>query len=181
MANKQTRYSRDEVVAALTSFYEFLAGLHLPSSAIKYPPPGGWPNLTPEYLAFMKKNDTVIDLLQHMPYIRDDGEDDEYQIYDKTMAVDYEGKAFRKMATFKNPTPDVADPIEEVTTLPSHVVTLAKPAGGVNGYYFFLDTERGTISICDFQDGAEFNELSQVSVNRRFFAPATCLSRQYRS
>ncbi len=77
MANDQM-YSRDDVVSVLTSFYEFLVGLHLPASAIKCPPAGGWPDITPEYLAFLKKNDTVVDLIRHIPFIQRDDSFDPY-------------------------------------------------------------------------------------------------------
>lgn len=157
MKNQQLVYSRDEVVSALTSFYEFLVGLHLPSSALKYPPPGGWPNVTPKKLAFLEKNETVVDLLRHIPYIGLDN-NHPFQIYEKTSAVDYSGEDCEKWTTYNNP-----DPIQETTTLPPHVVTLANTGGGRDGYYFFLDTERGTITRCDFQDGPEPTELSEVS------------------
>ena len=80
MANDQLVYSRDEVVSELTLFYEFLVGLHLPASAIKYPPPGRWPDITPEGLASavpaMHKNNDVLDLIRHIPFVRRDGRDE---------------------------------------------------------------------------------------------------------
>ena len=94
MATKnQTTYSCDEVVSELTSFYKFLVELYPRSSALKYTPPGGWP--------------------------------------------------------------DVAGRLEEMTTLPLHVVTLAQISGGRDDYHIFLDTERGTTTYCDFQDGGQ--------------------------
>ena len=164
MTNNQPTYSRDEVVSALISFYEFLVGLHLPAPAIKYPPPGGWPDITPQYLAFLKKNDIVVDHIRHIPFVQRDNSFEPYQIYEKTSAVDYNGRVSRRGATFSDT--DVADPQEEATVLPSHVVTLADTSGGRDGYFFLFDTERGTITICDFQDGPRnCTELSQASVN----------------
>ncbi|KAK3178709.1 hypothetical protein OEA41_000846 [Lepraria neglecta] len=169
MATKNQRtYSRDKVVSELTSFYECLVELYLPSSALKYPPQGGWPDITPEYLAFMEKNDTIVDIIRHIPFIRQDEDSKPYQIYEKTSAVDYNGGTFHGIASLDKPYPDVADPLEEMTTLPSHVVTLAKTSGGRDGYYIFLDTERGTITYCDFQDGPEHTDLSQVGVKPGF-------------
>jgi len=182
--NQSTVYPRDEFISELTSFYEFLVKLHLPSSAIKYPPPGGWPDITPQYLAFLKKNETVIDLIQHMPFIRRDDEFDPYQIYEKTSAVDYNGQDFKKQITVvSKPSPDIADPMEEATSVPSHVVTLAQTSGGRDGYYILLDTERGTITICDFQIGPRvYTELSQVGVIRLLvWSLETCLPRKHRS
>lgn len=162
MANDQLVYSRDEVVSELTSFYEFLVGLHLPASAIKHPPAGGWPNITPERLASavpaMKKNDVVLDLIRHIPFVRREGRDEPYQIYEETTAVDYNGVGFQDA-------PVSGDPIEEITIVPAHVMTLATTPGGREGYYFFIDTERGTITIMDFQQGPAPTELTQVGLS----------------
>jgi hypothetical protein len=65
-------YSRDEAVAELMSFYEFLVGLHLPDDAIKRPPVGGWPQVTSDQLGFLNRNETVVDLLRHLLYLRTD-------------------------------------------------------------------------------------------------------------
>ena len=168
MTDKQPTYSRDEVVSTITSFYEWLAKLHLPASAIKYPPPGGWPYITPKYLAFMNKTDTVVDLLRHIPYIERDSEWEPYQIYEKTSVMDYTGEYFRKFSVAcKNP--HSADPMDVVTALPPHVATIANTSEGRDGYYFFLDTERGTMTMCDFQDGPDPTELSQVRVTCLWF------------
>lgn len=171
MANGSPVYSRDEVVAELTSFYEFLVGLHLPASAIKYPPPGGWPDISSESLvaiAGLYKSDAAVDLIRHIPFIRRDDMYDPYQIYDHTCCVDYNGKDFVEQS-------NEGDPIEDLTTVSEHVVTLAGTPGGRDGFYFLLDTERGTVTMCDFQVGPSQTELSQVRslVNVRQFDRAT--------
>ncbi|KAI1377897.1 hypothetical protein F4677DRAFT_413866 [Hypoxylon crocopeplum] len=66
-------YSRQEVVSALSDFYNFLATLpHIHSSAINHAPPGGWPEITRESLAKrdIHKPAEAIELLRHLPYIR---------------------------------------------------------------------------------------------------------------
>ncbi|KAF2429099.1 hypothetical protein EJ08DRAFT_574866, partial [Tothia fuscella] len=60
-------YSRDEVIAEITSFYEFLVKLFIPSKAIIYLPPGGWPEITSDYLACLGKTETSLDLIRHLP------------------------------------------------------------------------------------------------------------------
>ena len=112
----------------------------------------------------MKKNNTVVDLIRHIPFIRQDEDSEPDQIYEKTSAVDYNGGRFRRIASPDKPYPGIADPLVEMTALPSHVVTLAKTSGGRDGYYVFLNTKRGTILCCDFQDGPEHTDLSQVGV-----------------
>jgi hypothetical protein len=62
-------YDRDEVVANLLSFYNFLP--HVSPSKIHTAPPGGWPEVTEARLAVHKiyKSPEAIDLLRHLPYI----------------------------------------------------------------------------------------------------------------
>jgi len=66
--------------------------------------------------------------------------------------VDYNGGEFRRQLEIPSvkPSPDIADPMKGATSIPSHVVTLAQTSGGRDGYYILLDTERGTITMCDF-------------------------------
>jgi hypothetical protein len=63
------RVDRDEIVRIITNFYTFLTKLHIPESALKHPPPGGWPNITPETTKKFNKSPLVVDLLKHLPYI----------------------------------------------------------------------------------------------------------------
>jgi len=157
MADKELKYDRNEVVAELTSFYELLVKMYLPSGSVKYPPVGGWPRITLERFACIKKTDTVVDLLRHIPYVQNHVSN---QIYDKTSCVDYE-----LYSTYDNPAFGWAEPPEELYTVPSHVVLFAN-AQGRDGFDFLLDTRRGTITLCNFQSSPEPTELSQVSVNR---------------
>ncbi len=62
-----------------------------------------------------------------------------------------------------NAAPDIADPMEEICEVQGHVVTIAQTSGGRDGYYILCDTERWTITICDFQIGPGMGtELSLV-------------------
>ncbi|KAI1082819.1 hypothetical protein F5B20DRAFT_485852 [Whalleya microplaca] len=83
-------YSRDELVAAISDFYTFITRLHIPSSALKYPPEGGWPNITPENCSGFGKSDFVVDLIKHLPYI-DQGEKgaDNYYSYNQAVDIHY--------------------------------------------------------------------------------------------
>ncbi|KAJ4339558.1 hypothetical protein N0V95_007748 [Ascochyta clinopodiicola] len=63
------RYTRDEIVTIITDFYTFLTRLHIPASALKYPPVEGWPNITPETTKGFNKSPLVIDVIKHLPYI----------------------------------------------------------------------------------------------------------------
>lgn len=64
-------FSRDYFVRELSSYYEFLVKPFLPRSRLRYAPPGGWPHLTPELLSSLTKNETVKDLIRHLPCFED--------------------------------------------------------------------------------------------------------------
>jgi len=82
-------YDRDEVVASVTDFYNFLVThLHFEPSDLKTPPPTGWPKITQIRLAFLGKSDKAIDLLQHLPYLPHYGLFQK-EIYTHTVCVDY--------------------------------------------------------------------------------------------
>ena len=93
-----TTYSRDEVVSELTSFYEFLVSMYLSPDALRRPPPGGWPDITVERLAFLGKNESVINLLKHIPYIRQSEVNTPFHIYEGCACNDYAGDRFQKDA-----------------------------------------------------------------------------------
>ncbi|KAJ4313094.1 hypothetical protein N0V94_007128 [Neodidymelliopsis sp. IMI 364377] len=63
------RLNRDKLVAIIGDFYKFLTTFYIPVSALKYPPPEGWQNITPETTKGFPRSPIVIDLLKHLPYI----------------------------------------------------------------------------------------------------------------
>jgi hypothetical protein len=63
-------YSRDECVAAFREYYAFLASMFMDPTFIIEPPADGWAEITPEVMSDLGKTDEVIDLLRHLPYIR---------------------------------------------------------------------------------------------------------------
>ncbi|KAI3557710.1 hypothetical protein CABS03_10635 [Colletotrichum abscissum] len=66
--SSQAEYSLKATVAAITSYYELLARVH-PGSvcSLEYPPSGGWPRITSESFSILGRNDTVIELMRHIP------------------------------------------------------------------------------------------------------------------
>lgn len=144
-------YSRDEVIREVTSFYEFLLSLYLPPDALKLPPPGGWPEVTADYLQILKKDDAVVDLLKHLPYIRRDN-DTPYEIYQGCVCNDYTGTFFQELASFG--IADGIEPQEEKPTIESHVATLACAVPHDNGFFILCDTKEGTLELVDFIDGS---------------------------
>ena len=162
-------YTRDEVIAEITSFYEFLVGLYLPEEALKRPPSGGWTEITADRLAFLEKDDVAIDLLRHLPYIRRDIDLNPYQIYENCACNDYVGEYFEKWA-LQYQDRDSIEPLDnadaEITPLPPHVVTLGRAEPDDNGWFILCDTKEGKMLLVDFimditveKDVKEFFEM----------------------
>ncbi|KAJ8112887.1 hypothetical protein OPT61_g4855 [Boeremia exigua] len=84
------RLSRDQLVTIIADYYKVLTRLYIPESALKFPPPGGWPNITQETTKGFPRAPIVIDLLKYLPYI---GEEDAGEmitnIHYKSDVVDY--------------------------------------------------------------------------------------------
>lgn len=151
-------YDRDDVVREVTAFYTFLTKMYLPSSLLRIPPPEGWSSITPEKYAWLKKTPTVIDLMRHLPYIsREDN--DGHKIYPETAVVDYEGEQVRSTMRFaeehgkKRPDLDTIEPdptcFEDDTSIPEYMLVLASETSGADGYWWLLDTQRGTVTLYD--------------------------------
>lgn len=149
--DKVSVYDRDEIVQAVTSSYQFLSTLHIPSSAIRYPPLDGWPDVDGRTYGWLNKNDRVIDLMRHLPYLSRDHLGS-YQIYMNTGAIDYNGEHVQRSMRFAaehDVEVDLLDiePPLDYTYIPPHVLSLASETSGANGYFFLIDTDRGTITV----------------------------------
>lgn len=82
-------YNRDEVVASVTKFYDFLTThLHFYPSELESPPPDGWSQITSSRFSCQRKSDTVINLLRHLPYLPG-GDDADKFILELTVCADY--------------------------------------------------------------------------------------------
>ena len=98
-------YDREEIIAMVTDFYQFLSKLPwIKPVDILYPPERGWPNITNESFAFLGKNGEVIALLRHLPYIRMDGKS-EYLVALNTFPCDYRRDHFQSPSFEKGRTP----------------------------------------------------------------------------
>lgn len=153
LQTQDTPFSRERFIAEVTAYYNFLANIYLPASAIKRPPASGWAEVTPEYLSCLHKNETVIDLIRHLPLIERDEYDDPYQIYESTTAVDFTGKFIKNHFNFAPANTMFAEPIQKYDRLPSYVLCFATTPGSRNGNYIFVDTTRDAVILADLQVG----------------------------
>ncbi|TDZ29490.1 hypothetical protein CTRI78_v011940 [Colletotrichum trifolii] len=151
---KDPSCSRDELVSELTSDYEFLTEIYLPPEVVRYPPEGGWEHITPEFVeAFhLGKNETVADLMKHMPYIRRDKEDDQepWMVYERSTPVDFAGEVVLSLPS-KYANEWLLELPEEVYPhpLPPHVFVYSTIPDGRYGHYILFDNERGTVVLLD--------------------------------
>ncbi|KAG8626629.1 hypothetical protein KVT40_005574 [Elsinoe batatas] len=90
--------SREEIVETIRDFYEYLVRLYIPKSALKLPPPGGWPNITAASTIDSGKSEFVVDLIRHLPYIEaeDDRDGNRHNINFKCIVQDYSTRTARE-------------------------------------------------------------------------------------
>lgn len=74
-------FDRDATVAAVRDYYHFLTKMYLEADRIMEPPPGGWPDITPESMRPLGKTDAAVDLLRHLPYIDDSGTRNDQRVH----------------------------------------------------------------------------------------------------
>ncbi|KAK6069976.1 hypothetical protein SCUP234_10391 [Seiridium cupressi] len=118
-------YSRDETVKAVLEFYqEIVRHPYLNDSALVVPPPKGWDGIN-----VAGKNETVLDLLRHLPYIRLEKSIEQPLIHWETIPICYSGGTNR----------------QEFYTIPPHCIYFAHSVDR-EGTSLILDTDKGTIT-----------------------------------
>tara|TARA_R110002003_G_scaffold325_3_gene18777 strand:- start:497 stop:1291 length:795 start_codon:yes stop_codon:yes gene_type:complete len=134
-------YSRDETVAAVRDYYQFLTKMYLDEAYVIEPPPDGWAHITTRS-STLDKSKKVIDLLRHLPYIKCTLNDtvDAEGAPDCTFAdwQDlFQRGADRRTITIGTEDSSISD------NIPKHVVGLT--CGGSHNPRFLLDVRRGTV------------------------------------
>lgn len=135
----QPIYDRKVVVATIADFYQFLASLpYIELTDVLYPPlESGWPNITGEKFALLRKSEEVIELLKHLPYIKMDG-GHEYMVAPETFPCDYRRDYFQSPSFTEGREPwDVPVGFK----FPPWVIPLTY--GKNHGDYLMLDTTDG--------------------------------------
>lgn len=87
-------YNRDQVIAAVTDYYDFLARLHLDPEDIRRPPPEGWPQISRDRLSPVGSTDEVVSLLKHLPYVQNDDNSTPIRVWTYSGCSDYSGRDF---------------------------------------------------------------------------------------
>lgn len=127
-------YSQEATVAAVLAFYQqIVKHPYLDESALKTAPENGWDTIDVPTLCKKGKNDTVINLLRHLPYLFPSDPHDSLLIQYETKPICYAGN--------KNYNGCYMD---EVNPLPGHCVYLTEGVGR-EGYSLILDTQTGKV------------------------------------
>ncbi|CAK7210823.1 hypothetical protein SBRCBS47491_000908 [Sporothrix bragantina] len=139
-------YDRDATVAAVRDFYDFLTRIPRWSAGdFEDAPPGGWPELTDEYLSPLGKDAIVCDLLRHLPYLSpkesDESDGDKSMVAPETHVLDYNSRNTRWWFENKRETIDgIYSPIG-AGIIPSHVAVIT--SGSRYGSWLLIDTHDG--------------------------------------
>jgi hypothetical protein len=93
-------HHREAIIATITDFYKSMIKLpHISPSDLLYPPPGGWPSITPSNFAPARKSNEVIELLKQLPYLRSSptqGRGEENVIAWDTKPINYREERFQE-------------------------------------------------------------------------------------
>lgn len=137
-----SRYVREGIIATITNFYEFLTKFPViePDDIVK-PPKQGWPEITAERLAPLSKNEEVIQLLAHLPYISVN--EHEAMVAPSTHMIDYRGPRFLEALAAGRQNEAGYNYVPPFVDLPSHVISLT--AGRIHGDFLLLDTTDGRL------------------------------------
>ncbi|KAF6794599.1 hypothetical protein CSOJ01_13672 [Colletotrichum sojae] len=142
-------FDQDEFVHLLTDYYQFCNRVFW-HCTVRQAPLGGWPSITPESLAGLAKNDIVIDLLRHVPYV-DYPEQDILAckpiIMDHTTIIDYRSEETHKRV--QNKIEDYTEPYNNGhPPIPPSCACIATRLSR-NGYFVAVDTDDGYIYCGD--------------------------------
>lgn len=150
-------YSESGTIAAIRTYFQFLTKLYLPAAAIKDPTPTGWPEITREAFAALDKDDTVVSLLAHLPYLSKEGCDfqdsDEIEVAGSCQFADWR---LQIPPSGDRNAQDTRREVGLVTEghlwdkVPSHVFGLT--TGGRDKSIMLLDTRRNVIYWIDAPD-----------------------------
>ncbi|KAF6840296.1 hypothetical protein CPLU01_01320 [Colletotrichum plurivorum] len=136
-------YDRDDFVRLLTDYYNFCNRVFWRATVVQAPP-GGWPEINQETLAALNKNDTVVDLLRHLPYVDDQGYQTEPFIMDDTPIVNYRSKKLQKEIREGEFTDMALSRAGADPPLPPSCAAIAI-CSNRNGYEVILDTDDGYV------------------------------------
>lgn len=183
-------YDRDTLVGYVQRHYELLVRMgHLAATAIQQPPAGGWTDavLHVEALRALGRDETVIDLLRHLPYARaGDGPDtDGAVVHYATFALSYLRAHWRPEQEDNDDDDDDGmvwhrRPLAILGLAPfdgpmdAHLIALTRDEAQI-GTVWIVDTQRG----CIYPHGDDYflyDEAPRAAVGRKPWLRARAVS-----
>ena len=130
-SHDESSYSREEIIAAMQDFYGLLNKLpYIEPNALIFPPAEGWSGVNTEELRGRGKTEEVIELLRHLPYLRDPAPRKRWMIGPDTIVIAYcDGELYNEVT-------------ESIQPVPGHCIWLTdgEPRDGTS---LLLDTQTG--------------------------------------
>lgn len=142
----------EELADELLSFYRLLIRLSIPQHALKVPPAEGWPESTIRaHFKPGEKEEAVIKLLKHIPYLQDLGGEG-FQIWENCVCNDFSGRVTGWTEPLAEEEMDGCGwpPLE--TDRGRYLATLGM-CRGRNGLWMFCDVRNREMIVMDFQVG----------------------------
>jgi hypothetical protein len=165
-------YSREATIAAIRSFYHFLVSMYMPETAIIEPPTTGWPEITAAAFRAFGKTDEVIELLRHIPYIREPSDDTlKIQCAPDCYFADYRSGIYDAyLEEGHSEAIKIVTEGQDCDNVPAHVVGLT--SGGRDDPRFLLDTHLGIIYWVGCPEGPKHHPSREPIVdNPEDYAP----------
>ncbi|CAG8954972.1 hypothetical protein HYFRA_00008661 [Hymenoscyphus fraxineus] len=140
-------YDPEAIKTALSTYYKALSKLpYVDESDIVYPPEGGWPNITASNFAPLGKTERVIELLKHLPYLRNNGKETGYAISFATFTIEYSAAPFTEPTDVEEADYWRPDLCWEEEPVKGWVVPLTMSEDNISGNWWLLDISDGTLT-----------------------------------
>ncbi|TEA17852.1 hypothetical protein C8034_v012046 [Colletotrichum sidae] len=120
------------------------------------PSRGGWERIAPEFVRSfcLGQNDTVVDLMEHIPYITREevSYGNTWMVYERACPVHFTGDLVLSLPT-RYALESLFEPEEgRLGNIPPHVCAYATHSSGhCDGHFIFINTERGVVMLADWQ------------------------------
>lgn len=139
-------YSQEATIEAFRDYYQFLTKMYLKESDVREPPKEGWPSINTVSFKGLEKDDAVIELLRHLPYIGSGPSNETPNVGAHARILNWNDMcedlaAEEYMETAETYKLFIEDEYQDA--IPSSVVGITD--GGYYGECILLDTKQGAI------------------------------------
>ncbi|KAL2066091.1 hypothetical protein VTL71DRAFT_2162 [Oculimacula yallundae] len=149
-------YDPEAIKTALSGYYKALSKLpYVEESDVVSPPDDGWPHITVSKFSPLGKDESVIELLRNLPYLRNPGKEKGYAIAFGTFVINYSSNPFTQPLNVEEAKSMSPDLYWEEKKIKPWVVPLTMSEDNVWGDWWLLDTTDGTVTAWAHNDTLE--------------------------